>query len=82
MKFDPDIIRCVEIVDAGPQQRPTHASSLLVWYAKPSKDVRNVLELGSGVGTVSFALAKLYNVQVVGVEKKRNCTRRLSKVSR
>lgn len=71
MKFDPDIIRCVEIVDAGPQHRPTHASSLLVWYTRPSKNVRSVLELGSGVGTVSFALAKLYNVKVVGVEKEK-----------
>ncbi|MCD6551969.1 methyltransferase domain-containing protein [Thermotoga sp.] len=69
MRFDPDIIRCVEIVDAGPHHRPTHASSLLVWYAKPGKGVKKVLELGSGVGTVSFALAKLYGVEVVGVER-------------
>ncbi|PLV56809.1 tRNA1(Val) (adenine(37)-N6)-methyltransferase [Thermotoga sp. SG1] len=71
MRFDPDIIRCVEIVDAGPHHRPTHASSLLVWYAKPGKGVKRVLELGSGVGTVGFALAKLYDVEVVGVEKEK-----------
>jgi len=71
MRFDPDIIRCVEIVDAGPHHRPTHASSLLVWYAKPGKGVKRVLELGSGVGTVGFALAKLYGVEVVGVEKEK-----------
>jgi len=71
MRFDPDIIRCVEIVDAGPHHRPTHASSLLVWYAKPSKGVKRVLELGSGVGTVGFALARLYGVEVVGVEKEK-----------
>ncbi|PLV59392.1 tRNA1(Val) (adenine(37)-N6)-methyltransferase [Thermotoga sp. KOL6] len=71
MKFDPDIIRCIEIVDAGPAHRPTHASSLLVWYAKPGKGVKRVLELGSGIGTVSFALAKIYDVEVVGIEKER-----------
>ncbi len=69
MKFDPDIIRCVELVDAGPHHRPTHASSLLVWYANPGKKVKRVLELGSGTGVVAFAMAKVYGVEVIGVEK-------------
>jgi len=71
MRFDPDIIRCIELVDAGPHHRPTHASSLLVWYANPGKKVKRVLELGSGTGVVALAMARLYGVEVVGVEKER-----------
>lgn len=51
-----------------PYHRPTHASAFLVWYAKPTRNVKNVVELGSGTGIVALALAKLYNVRVDGVE--------------
>ncbi len=67
MKFT-DILRSIEMVDVPKNARPTHASALLLWYSKPSSDVRTVVELGSGSGIVSIGVAKLYNRKVVGVE--------------
>ena len=67
--FNESILEGLILKDVPGEHRPTHASSLLVWYSKPTKDVKKVVELGSGVGTVSIALAKLYNVEVVGIEK-------------
>jgi len=69
--FREDILKDLVLKDVPGEHRPTHASSLLVWYSKPTKDVKKVIELGSGVGTVSIALAKLYNVEVVGLEREK-----------
>lgn len=65
--FTTEIIRDIKTLDT-PYHRPTHASAFLVWYAKPTRNVKNVVELGSGTGIVALALAKLYNVRVDGVE--------------
>ncbi|ODN31076.1 tRNA1(Val) (adenine(37)-N6)-methyltransferase [Fervidobacterium thailandense] len=65
--FSTDIIKEIRTVDTI-HHRPTHASAFLVWYAKPTRDVKNVIELGSGTGIVALSMAKLYNVRVDGVE--------------
>ncbi len=66
-KFSTQIISVIKTVDVQ-SHKPTHASAFLVWYSKPTSDVTSVVELGSGTGVVAFSLAKLYNVDVVGVE--------------
>ncbi|HOK87488.1 MAG TPA: methyltransferase [Fervidobacterium sp.] len=66
-RFSSDIIRSTKTVDMK-AHKPTHASAFLVWYSKPTSDVRNVVELGSGTGIVAFSLAKLYNLNVTGIE--------------
>ena len=48
--------------------RPTHASALLLWYARPSSDVKRVVELGCGSGVVSIGMAKIYGRKVVGLD--------------
>jgi len=67
--FDDRILERFILKDIPGEHRPTHASSLLVWYSKPTKDVKKIIELGSGIGTVSIAMAKIYNVKIVGIEK-------------
>ncbi|AMW33516.1 tRNA1(Val) A37 N6-methylase TrmN6 [Fervidobacterium changbaicum] len=66
-RFSPDILRVIKTIDT-PYHKPTHASAFLVWYSKPTSDIRTVAELGSGTGVVAFALAKLYNLSVEGIE--------------
>jgi len=66
-RFSTQIITGIKTVDTQ-SHKPTHASAFLVWYSKPTSDVKSVVELGSGTGIVAFSLAKLYNVDVVGVE--------------
>ncbi|MEJ5256919.1 MAG: Rossmann-like fold-containing protein [Fervidobacterium sp.] len=66
-RFSSEILRGIETIDL-PTHRPTHASAFLVWYSKPTADVKRVVELGSGTGIVAFALAKLYNLYVEGIE--------------
>ncbi len=66
-KFSTEILRNIKTIDI-PSHKPTHASAFLVWYSKPTSDIKNVIELGSGTGIVAFALAKLYNLNVTGIE--------------
>ena len=66
-EFSSDIIRDILTVDTK-SHKPTHASAFLVWYSKPTSDIKKVIELGSGTGIVAFALAKLYNLSVDGIE--------------
>ncbi|HOJ94964.1 MAG TPA: DUF2431 domain-containing protein [Fervidobacterium nodosum] len=66
-KFSTEILRNIKTIDI-PSHKPTHASAFLVWYSKPTSDIKNVIELGSGTGIVAFALAKLYNLYVTGIE--------------
>jgi tRNA1Val (adenine37-N6)-methyltransferase len=66
-KFSSEILRGIKTIDT-PHHKPTHASAFLVWYSKPTSDVKTVVELGSGTGIVAFALAKLYNLTVEGIE--------------
>ncbi len=66
-QFSSDILREIRTVDLE-KHKPTHASALLVWYSKPTKNIKTVVELGSGTGIVSFALSKLYGLQVDGIE--------------
>ncbi len=66
-EFNSDILREIKTLDHE-KHKPTHASALLVWYSKPTKNIKTVVELGSGTGIVSFTLAKLYGLQVDGIE--------------
>ncbi|MFN6991675.1 MAG: tRNA1(Val) (adenine(37)-N6)-methyltransferase [Fervidobacterium sp.] len=65
--FSTEIIRDIKTIDIE-SHKPTHASAFLVWYSKPTVDVKRVMELGSGTGIVAFSLAKLYNLHVEGIE--------------
>lgn len=69
-RFSTQIINGIKTLDVK-SHKPTHASAFLVWYSKPTSDVKSVVELGSGTGVVAFSLAKLYNVDVIGVELQR-----------
>jgi len=66
-RFSTDILRQIQTIDL-PTHKPTHASAFLVWYSKPTSAIEHVVELGSGTGMVAFALAKLYNLRVEGIE--------------
>jgi len=66
-RFSTQIINGIRTIDVN-SHKPTHASAFLVWYSKPTSDVKSIVELGSGTGIVAFSLAKLYNVNVIGVE--------------
>ena len=48
--------------------KPTHASVFLLWYSKPTSDIKNACELGSGTGFVTFGLSKYYGLNSTGVE--------------
>jgi tRNA1Val (adenine37-N6)-methyltransferase len=61
-----EILRGIKIVNSV--SKPTHASAFLVWFARPSASSRKILELGSGSGVVSIALAKIYKREVLGIE--------------
>lgn len=65
--FSSELIRCVKTLDTE-GIKPTHASAFLVWYSAPTKDVKRAVELGSGNGVVSLALARLYGLYVEGIE--------------
>lgn len=66
-EFSSEIIRDIITIDIQ-SHKPTHASAFLVWYSKPTSDIKKVIELGSGTGIVAFALTKLYNLSVDGIE--------------
>ncbi|QTA38194.1 methyltransferase domain-containing protein [Thermosipho ferrireducens] len=68
--FDKNLGRNIKVIDF-PGHKPTHASVLLLWYSKPTSDVKNVVELGSGTGFVTFGLKILYNLKVTGIEKEK-----------
>ncbi|MBO8161479.1 MAG: methyltransferase [Thermosipho sp. (in: Bacteria)] len=68
--FDKDLGKDIKTVDIE-GHKPTHASILLLWYSKPTSDIKNVCEIGSGTGFVSFGLSKYYNLKVVGIEKEK-----------
>ncbi len=61
-----EIIRGIELFPSP--SKPTHASALLVWFARPTAKVRRVLELGSGSGIVSIAISRIYGREVLGIE--------------
>ncbi|MCD6449921.1 MAG: methyltransferase [Thermotogaceae bacterium] len=50
------------------EDRVTHATALLLLNSKPRRGAARVLELGSGNGAVSIGMAKLYGVDVVGID--------------
>ncbi|MCS7174149.1 tRNA1(Val) (adenine(37)-N6)-methyltransferase [Pseudothermotoga sp.] len=66
--FDPNLLRNVRVPDLGKDHRPTHASTLLAWYARP-KDGDLVVELGCGIGIVSAYLAMNHDIVVYSIEK-------------
>ncbi|WP_129408591.1 tRNA1(Val) (adenine(37)-N6)-methyltransferase [Marinitoga lauensis] len=48
---------------------PTHGTTFLIEISKLLKNEKKVLELGSGIGSVSLALAKLYeDIEITGFE--------------
>ncbi|SHH46397.1 tRNA1(Val) (adenine(37)-N6)-methyltransferase [Thermosipho atlanticus] len=69
--FDKNLGREIKTVDID-GHKPTHASVLLLWYSKPTSDVKKVCELGAGTGFVTFGLSKLYGLKVIGIEKERD----------
>lgn len=66
--FDPDLLRNVRVPDVGKDHRPTHASTLLAWYARPKRD-ELVVELGCGAGVVSAYLAMNHDIVIHSIEK-------------
>ncbi|MDK2885990.1 MAG: tRNA1Val (adenine37-N6)-methyltransferase [Thermosipho sp. (in: thermotogales)] len=69
--FNKNLGRDIKILDIE-GHKPTHASVLLLWYSLPTSDIKSACELGSGTGFVSFGLAKLYGLKVVGIEKEKS----------
>ncbi|ABR30200.1 methyltransferase [Thermosipho melanesiensis] len=65
--FDKNLGKDIKTIDID-GHKPTHASVLLLWYSKPTKDIKKACELGTGTGFVSFGLEKYYSLEVVGVE--------------
>ncbi|MBT1247214.1 MULTISPECIES: methyltransferase [unclassified Thermosipho (in: thermotogales)] len=65
--FDKNFGKEIKTIDIE-GHKPTHASVLLLWYSKPTKNVKKVCELGSGTGFVSFGLEKYYKLEVLGIE--------------
>lgn len=65
--FDKNLGRDIKTIDID-GHKPTHASVFLLWYSLPTRDIKNVCELGSGTGFVSFGLSKYYNLKVTGIE--------------
>lgn len=48
---------------------PTHGTTFLIDICKLMKNEKKILELGSGIGSVSLAIAKKYkNVEIIGIE--------------
>ncbi|KAF2955691.1 methyltransferase [Marinitoga sp. 38H-ov] len=48
---------------------PTHGTTFLIEICKLMKNEKRILELGSGIGSVSLSLAKKYNnIEVIGFE--------------
>ncbi|WP_459995197.1 tRNA1(Val) (adenine(37)-N6)-methyltransferase [Marinitoga arctica] len=48
---------------------PTHGTTFLIEISKFLKNEKKILELGSGIGSVSLALAKIYkDIEIVGFE--------------
>jgi len=71
-EFDENLLRDVKLPDAGKSYRPTHATTLLAWYSRPSKSHKKVLELGCATAAVSAYLALRYPIEVTAIEKDEN----------
>lgn len=67
--FDADILKRLELISCVKEARPTHATSLLLWFSKPSKTQKKIVELGCGIGSVAIGLAKFYGAEVFGIDK-------------
>jgi len=77
--FNPDILKELELSFCVKEARPTHATSLLLWFSKPTKTQKRIVELGCGIGSVAIGLAKFYGINVLGVDKENvliECSRR------
>ncbi|WP_041083403.1 tRNA1(Val) (adenine(37)-N6)-methyltransferase [Thermotoga profunda] len=68
-EFDEDLLRILKLPDVGKSYRPTHATTLLAWYSKPSKSQRRLIELGCATGAVCAYLALRYKIIVTAIEK-------------
>jgi len=56
--------------------KTTHATQLLAWYIRPSRGIKNVLEIGSGSGYISIYLAKKFPyLNIHGIEIDREETK-------
>lgn len=69
--FDENLLKTIKLPDPGRSYRPTHATALLAWYAKPTKAQKTVIELGAATGVVSAYIALTYKRNVVALEKNR-----------
>lgn len=65
--FNKDFGKEIRTIDIE-GHKPTHASVFLLWYSKPTSDIKNACELGSGTGFVTFGLSKYYGLNSTGVE--------------
>ncbi len=68
-EFDEDLLRIVKLPDTGRSYRPTHATTLLAWYARPAKSQKKLVELGCATGAVCAYLAMTYKISTIGIEK-------------
>ncbi|OAA29748.1 hypothetical protein AT15_01560 [Kosmotoga arenicorallina S304] len=67
--FDPSPIKDLKFDQKLPEGRTNHATVVLALYSKVPRNVKKILELGSGSGVVSIFLAHAYGCEVVGIEK-------------
>lgn len=67
--FDPSPIEELIFDQKLPQGRTNHATVVLALYSKVPRNVKKILELGSGSGVVSIFLAHAYGCEVTGIEK-------------
>lgn len=68
-EFDENLLKILKLPDVGKSYRPTHATTLLAWYSKPSKSQKKLIELGCATGAVCAYLALRYKMSVTAIEK-------------
>lgn len=64
-----EVFRQLNLKSPNKFHLPTHGTTFLIEISKFLKNENKILELGSGIGSVSLALAKIYeNIEVTGFE--------------
>ncbi|NUU95887.1 hypothetical protein XO10_06290 [Marinitoga sp. 1135] len=64
-----DVFRNLKLCSPGKYHLPTHGSTFLAQISDLLKNEKNIVELGSGIGNVSIALAKIYeDIKITGIE--------------
>ncbi|SHE44370.1 tRNA1(Val) A37 N6-methylase TrmN6 [Marinitoga hydrogenitolerans DSM 16785] len=66
------IFRELDLKSPNKFHSPTHGTTFLIEISKLLKGEKKILELGSGIGSVSLSLAKIYsNIEIIGFELQR-----------